>query len=283
MRFPIANVTIILILIVVGQDCNAGPFDRFRERLRQLRGEAPAAAPVTPAPVTPAPVTPAPVTPAPAPVAQVPPPAPVVPTFDSASLGDTIWRGILSLSTSEIAHFKNNQKQQYSVNNPSVSAIVEIWFPSSTTWFCVIDLTDARSSSEDGDGIYAPNKRKWEPLIGTAPDGLVGDELPLDGYVGSGALNHATQKFEGGRDNDVNDPDNNPECLILINGSYSFGGTTSQPTLIITGASTALPSKEEGVRIVSTVTGSGTFQLTDRKVSQEKNLPGGFSDLPEQE
>lgn len=215
-----------------------------------------------------------------APAAPAPAPIPAPPTFENANLGNTIWRGILTLTTSEIAHFKDNLKREYSVTNPTASAVVEIWFPTSTTWFCVIDLTDARSSSQDGDGIYAPNKRKWEPLIGTAPDGLVGDGLPLSGYVGSGSLNHSSNTFEGGRDNNIADPNNDPECLVLVNGSYSYGGSTSQPTIIIRGTSTALPAKREGVRVISTVTGTGTFTKTDRLVSQEKSRDGGFSDTP---
>ncbi|NDB36444.1 MAG: hypothetical protein EB023_14135 [Flavobacteriia bacterium] len=214
------------------------------------------------------------------PAAPAPAPIPAQPTFANANLGDTIWRGILTLSTSEIAHFKENQKQQYSVTNPSVSAIVEIWFPTATSWFCVMDLTEAKSSNEDGKGIYNPKRRIWEPLIGTAPDGLVGDDLPLSGYVGSGSLNHSTNTFEGGRDNNTADPNNDPECLVLVNGSYSYGGSTAQPTLIIRGTSQALPAKREGVRVIGTVTGTGTFTKTDRLVSQEKNRVGGFSDTP---
>jgi hypothetical protein len=186
----------------------------------------------------------------------------------------------MTFSTSEIAHFKNNEKQQYSVTNPTISAIVEIWFPSSTTWFCVLDLTGARASNDEGDGIYDPKKRKWEPLIGTAPSGLVGDGLPLSGYVGSGSLNPSTKKIQGGRDNDPSDPNSNQDCMVLIGGGYTFGGTISKPTLIISGASTYLPSKKEGVRILSAVTSSGTFDLTTRKVSQDKNEVGGFTDLP---
>lgn len=215
-----------------------------------------------------------------APAAPVPATIPAPPTFENANLGNTIWRGILTLSTSEIAHFKDDQKQQYSVTNPTASAIVEIWFPTATSWFCVMDLSEARSSNEDGEGIYNPKRRIWEPLIGTAPDGLVGDDLPLSGYVGSGSVNHSSNTFEGGRDNDTANPNNDPECLVLVNGSYSYGGSTSQPTIIIRGTSTALPAKREGVRVISTVTGTGTFTKTDRLVSLEKNRVGGFSDTP---
>jgi len=236
--------------ILFAHSTMAGPFERFRERLAELRRQS------------------------------TPPTAPTASTFDSANLGNTIWRGIMTFSTSEIAHFKNNEKQQYSVTNPTISAIVEIWFPSSTTWFCVLDLTGARASNDEGDGIYDPKKRKWEPLIGTAPSGLVGDGLPLSGYVGSGSLNPSTKKIQGGRDNDPSDPNSNQDCMVLIGGGYTFGGTISKPTLIISGASTYLPSKKEGVRILSAVTSSGTFDLTTRKVSQDKNEVGGFTDLP---
>ena len=236
----------------------AGPFERFRERLAEFKRQRNPASPASPASPT----------------------SPTSPTFNSANLGDTIWRGIMTVNASEIAHFKDNQKQQYSVTNPSISVIVEIWFPSSTTWFCVLDLTGARGSNDDADGIYDPKKRKWEPMMGTAPSGLVGDGLPLDGYVGSGSLDPSTKKIQGGRDNDPSDPNNSQDCMVLIGGSYTFGGTISKPTLIISGASTYLPSKKEGVRILSAVTSSGTFDLTTRKVSQDKNEVGGFTDLP---
>ena len=271
MRNPLAAILTVLLLGFSVESGFAGPFDRFRERLRQLRGEA------APAPV---------VAPTPAPVA---PPAPQDQVYDiNPNLTDTIWTGVMTISAGSIDQYQGGKKQQYTISNPKLSAPVELWHVSNSEWLLVLDITQLKGGNNTS-GLIDGDCNDWEELIGTAPEGTTSSiyvpTVPrygvLEGYDGESSINKNARTFMGSRDRNTN-----PERMVSVAGSYQFMNlvndstdSESDPTMRVDGTVRVANQNQDGLRVNETIQVRGDLRKAkDRSVTRDKNKRGGFRD-----
>lgn len=256
MRNPIATIAAVLISMFVVHESFAGPFDRFRERLRQLRGEEPAPAPV-----------------------QTPAPAPQDEVYDiNPNLTDTIWTGVMTLSAGSIDQYKGGKKQQYTVSNPKLSAPVELWHVSDSEWLLVLDISQLKAE-DNSSGLIDGDCQDWQELIGTAPQGTTATDGVLEGYDGESSIDKNAKSFRGSRDKN-----SDPEKMVIVAGRYSFvnlvADTTDSkddPTMRITGTVTVANQNEDGLRVNESIQVTGELRKANgRTVSVDKNRKGGF-------
>ena len=253
---------------------HAGPFDRFRERLRQLREQNQNPTP-TPTP-TPTPVV----------------PTPKDETYDiNPNLTDTIWAGVMTISAGSIDQYKGGKKQQYTISNPKLSAPVELWHVSNSEWLLVLDITQLKAGN-DKSGLIDGDCNDWEELIGTAPEGTTSDVVVptvprygvLEGYDGESSIDKNKKSFQGSRDRN-----NAPEKMVSVAGTYSFMNLLSDPTdsqndptMRVSGTVTVANQNEDGLRVNETIQVNGDLRRAKdqsgafRSVSADKNRKGGF-------
>ena len=236
----------------------AGPFERFRERLAEFKRQRnPPAAPVAPV-------------------------APSSPEYNVV-FNNTIWTGVINISAKSFSQFKQNQKQNYEIISPIVSAPVELWFPTETTWLLVLDFSPLKVSGSSQS--VAGGDANWGELIGSAPknaleelysEGLLIRPAVLYGYDGEGTLVKGNDgkagTFSGNRDKK-----NRPEGFVACSGSYRFSGAVNNPAMVVNGLATTQNQSEDGFRL----DGNANYEIKvtksiGRTVSGDINKRGGF-------
>ena len=243
----------------------AGPFERFRERLAELKRQSnPAPVLVAPAPVVPVPVVPVPV-------------APVTPAELNIdpSMKDSIWTGTMTLSADSINQYKGGTEQTYKITNPSILAPVELWIlPSGTECLLVLDISQLKDGQGTASGLVGNDAEDWLALIGTAPVGTLGEDKfgVLEGYDGASSFNSTLRTFTGTRDKN-----NNPEKSLSCTGRYYFTGTIQNPDMNLRATLALQNNSDDGLRIPGIANIQAKLQRSpQRTVTVDKFKKGGF-------
>lgn len=243
----------------------AGPFERFRQRLAELKRQSnPVPAPVAPAPVVPVPVVPVPV-------------APVTPAELNIdpSMKDSIWTGTMTLSADSINQYKRGEEQAYKITNPSILAPVELWIlASGTQCLLVLDISQLKDGQGTSGGLVGSDCEDWIALIGTAPVGTLGEDRfgVLEGYDGSSSFDSTLRTFIGDRDKN-----NDPERSLSCTGRYYFTGTIADPEMNLRATLTLQNNNNDGLRIPGIANIQAKLQRSpQRTVTVDKFKKGGF-------
>ena len=243
----------------------AGPFERFRERLAELKRQSnPAPVLVAPAPVVPVPVVPVPV-------------APVTPAELNIdpSMKDSIWTGTMTLSADSINQYKGGTEQTYKITNPSILAPVELWIlPSGSECLMVLDISQLKDGQGTSGGLVGSDCEDWVALIGTAPVGTLGEDRfgVLEGYDGSSSFDSTLRTFTGSRDKNAN-----PEKSLSCAGSYNFTGTIADPEMNLRATLTLQNNNDDGLRIPGIANIEAKLKRSpQRTVTLDKFKKGGF-------
>jgi hypothetical protein len=202
------------------------------------------------------------------------------------TFNNTVWTGVMTLSSKSITNYKGSKKQDYEVSKPTLSGKVELWFPTETSWFLLADISQLKGEGTiDKDEFILVDEdcRDWCELIGSGPQGtteeiseggIIIQAAVLEGYDGEGTLNKNEKTFTGSRGKNAH-----PDQLILCSGTYNFSGPQNNPTMTITGTANIKDDKPNGVRIDGPVAIQGSLsKASGRTVSGDKNKVGGFQD-----
>lgn len=243
----------------------AGPFERFRERLAELKRQSnPAPVLVAPAPVVPVPVVPVPV-------------APVTPAELNIdpSMKDSIWTGTMTLSADSINQYKGGTEQTYKITNPSILAPVELWIlPSGSECLMVLDISQLKDGQGTSGGLVGSDCEDWVALIGTAPVGTLGEDRfgVLEGYDGSSSFDSTLRTFTGTRDKN-----DEPEKSLSCAGRYYFTGTIADPEMNLRATLTLQNNNDDGLRIPGIANIEAKLKRSpQRTVTLDKFKKGGF-------
>jgi hypothetical protein len=193
---------------------------------------------------------------------------------------------VINISAKSFSQFKQNKKQNYEIKNPIVSAPVELWFPTETTWLLVLDFSPLKVSGSSQS--VAGEDANWGELIGSAPKNAL-EELYSDyllirpavlyGYDGEGTL----VKSNGGKAGTFSgnrDKKNRPEGFVACSGSYRFSGAVNNPTMVVNGLATTQNQSEDGFRLY----GNANYEIEvtksiGRTVRGDINKRGGFHSI----
>ena len=263
------NKSIKLLLLLAGfgilfvHSTMAGPLERFRQRLAELKRRS------NPAPVL---VVPVPVAPVVAPVV-----APLVPANLDIypPMKDSIWTGTMTLSAASINQYKSGIEQKFKITNPSVLAPVELWIlASGTECLLVLDISQLKDGQGTSGGLVGSDCEDWIALIGTAPVGTLGEDRfgVLEGYDGSSSFDSTLRTFIGDRDKN-----NDPERSLSCTGRYYFTGTIADPEMNLSATLTLQNNNNDGLRIPGIANIQAKLQRSpQRTVTVDKFKKGGF-------
>jgi len=227
----------------------AGPFERFRERLAELKrqGGRP------PYVVT---------------------PPPVVDTI-RPFMKDSIWTGTMTLSADSINQYKGGKEQAYKITNPSVLAPVELWIlPSGSECLMVLDISQLKDGQGTSGGLVGSDCEDWVALIGTAPVGTLGEDRfgVLEGYDGSSSFDSTLRTFTGTRDKNED-----PEKSLSCTGRYYFTGTIADPEMNLRATLTLQNTNDDGLRMPGPANIQAKLKRSpQRTVTVDKFKKGGF-------